>query len=250
MQDGDAAMATDDADQGRSGGIQVIHRAADILRFLQTRPSGVTQAEIGAALHLARTTVHRIVGALSEEGFVAARVDGARPRYRLGGEIARLAGGARRSLIDEMHPLLEEVSRVTDETADLSVLDGVRVTFIDQVVAPHRLRAVSGIGESFPAASTANGKALLAALGDANLPESAVESALAAKLEQVRAEGVAYDREEHTAGICAIGAVVGEVLGETVAISVPMPAQRFYGRGAQLRAQLLDVLRRHHEHNP
>ncbi len=234
-------MATDDGDQAKSTGIQVINRAADILRFLQTRPAGVTQAEIATELKMARTTVHRIVGALTDEGFVAAQANGTRSRYRLGGEIARLASAARRSLINQMHPLLEEVSRVTDETADLSVLDGVRVTFIDQVVATHRLRAVSAVGESFPAASTANGKALLAALA----PPSSWESALAAELQRVREQGVAYDREEHTAGICAIGAVVGEVLGETVAISVPMPAQRFYGREDQLRTQLLDVLSRH-----
>ena len=91
--------------------------------------------------------------------------------------------------------------------------------FLDQIPAPHRLRAVSAVGETFPAHCTANGKALLAAL-----PRDQVEHvlprrltpytpntissrpALWAELDAVRETGVAYDREEHTLGVCAVGA--------------------------------------------
>jgi DNA-binding IclR family transcriptional regulator len=39
---------------------------------------------------------------------------------------------------------------------------------------------------------------------------------------------VAIDREEHTHGICAAGIATRDPLGNILAISVPVPAQRFY----------------------
>lgn len=247
-------MSVPDEHVKRTSGVQVINRAAEILRVLQSSSTGMTQVEIAGTLGLARTTVHRILGALEEEGFVTTGQGGARLRYRLGGEIPRLASAVRRQLIDQMHPLLQELSRATDETADLSVLDNNQVTFIDQVVAPQRLRAVSAIGDSFPVHCTANGKAILALLPPAqlhlairNLPALTSrtltdKSALLAELDQIRETGVAFDREEHHEGICAVGVVVSTEGDDFVAISIPMPAQRFYGRENVLRSTILDTL--------
>ena len=239
----------------RSGvGIQVIARAADVLRTLQTAPGGLSQAELGERIGLARSTVHRILNALEDEGLVAS---GPRGRYRLGPEIPRLADAARRGLVVEIRPFLEALSREINETVDLSVLDGDRATFIDQVAAPRRLRAVSAVGESFPLHCTANGKALLASLPPRDLaavlpsrmprltPHTiTTAAALRSELEQVRVDGVAYDREEHTEGIGAVGAVVRGLPGPPVAVSVPLPAQRFYGNEEFLRDALLDYVGR------
>lgn len=52
------------ADDARSGGIQVIARAAEMLRLLQAHPEGLSQAEIGERLGMARSTVSRILSAL------------------------------------------------------------------------------------------------------------------------------------------------------------------------------------------
>jgi DNA-binding IclR family transcriptional regulator len=53
---------------------------------------------------------------------------------------------------------------------------------------------------------------------------------LLAELEQVRNDGVGFDREEHTEGICAVGAAILEGTEAMAAISVPVPSQRFRGR--------------------
>lgn len=66
----------------RSGGIQVIARAAELLRVLQAHPGGLSQAEIGERVGMARSTVSRILNALEDEGLVASRR--ARGPYRLG----------------------------------------------------------------------------------------------------------------------------------------------------------------------
>lgn len=237
------------ADDARSGGIQVIARAAEMLRLLQAHPEGLSQAEIGERLGMARSTVSRILSALDDEGLVASRA--ARGRYRLGPAIARMASTARRGVVIDVHPFLEELSRELEETVDLSILDGDRATFVDQVVSPHRLRAISAIGESFPLHCGANGKALLASLSPeerghalpgrlAKLTANTITTpaALRKELDRVAAEGIAYDREEQSEGICAVGAVLTGVSAEKVAVSVPVPAQRFYRRETELAAAL------------
>jgi DNA-binding IclR family transcriptional regulator len=62
---------------------------------------------------------------------------------------------------------------------------------------------------------------------------------LLAELDRVRATGVAFDREEHTIGICAVGTVIRDPHGQLAAITVPLPAQRFYGNEERLVAALL-----------
>jgi DNA-binding IclR family transcriptional regulator len=238
-----------------ASGVQVISRAIEILRALQAAPGGLSQTELAARIGLARTTVHRILNALEDGGLVAAVKP--RGRYRLGPEITRLADAARRALVAHIRPFLEELSRDLDETVDLSVLDHNQATFVDQVVAVHRLRAVSAVGESFPLHCTANGKAFLASLPPgrlatvlpATLPALTRHTITSAEVlndevDRVRREGVAYDREEHTEGICAVGAVLHHTPGQLVAVSVPMPAQRFYGREPELAAALLAGVRR------
>jgi len=242
-------MARSAEDPGGTG-VQVIARAADILRTLRWAPGGLTQAEVGDRVGLARSTIHRLLNALEDEGLV--ECGGPRGRYRLGPEIGRMAVSARRGFVPSIHPLLEELSQEVNETVDLSVLDRGRAMFVDQVVAPHRLRAVSSVGESFFLHCTANGKALLAAMPAqelarvmaGNLPKLTAHTitepaAIEQELERIRAEGVAFDREEHTEGICAAGTTIRGLVGVPVAVSIPLPAQRFYGREPLLRDALL-----------
>jgi DNA-binding IclR family transcriptional regulator len=242
-------------EQRGTTGVQVLARAAEILRALAASPGGLSQAELADKLGLARTTVHRILGALEEESLVT--VARSRGRYRLGAEIGRMAEAVRRERVATLHPLLEQLSRGLDETVDLSVLDGRRVTFVDQVVALRRLRAVSAVGESFPLHSCAPGKAILATLpvrelrsmvaGHLNgLTPSTITTmaALRAELARVKSEGVAYDREEHTVGICAVAVVLDPTDPHPMAISVPVPAQRFHDREMELRSALLELRRR------
>jgi len=237
-------------EEAGGSGIQVIARAADILRALGLASDGLSQAEVAEQVGLARSTIHRLLNALEDEGLVES--DGPRGRYRLGPEVSRLADTARRGQLASLHPLMEELSAEVNETVDLSVLDRTRATFVDQVVAPRRLRAVSSVGESFLLHCTANGKALLAAMTPHDLARATAGTlpritahtitdpeTLAEELERVRAEGIAYDREEQTEGICAVGTVLRGLAGPPVAVSIPLPAQRFYGREGMLRDALL-----------
>jgi DNA-binding IclR family transcriptional regulator len=108
------------------------------------------------------------------------------------------------------------------------------------VIGPQRLRTVSAVGETFPLHCTANGKAYLAALDEvaiARLIGTKYErrtTATLTRLEELlkdlraaRKTGIAFDLEEHTTGISAAGVIMRDPLGNHIAISVPVPAQRF-----------------------
>jgi DNA-binding IclR family transcriptional regulator len=236
----------------RSGGIQVISRAGQILRTLTDARRGLSLAEIAQVVDLPRSTVHRIVSALEAEGLVA--MAGPTGGYRLGPEFLRMANTQRGELRTEVRPWLESLSAEVNETVDLSVLIADQVSFIDQVASWHLLRAESAVGATWPAYCSANGKAMLAQLDDADLrkllpprlraftPHTVTRrSALLEELADVRLRGYALAREEHTIGISAIGAPIGRGVGVVAALSIPVPTQRFVGREQELAAALLDT---------
>lgn len=122
--------------------------------------------------------------------------------------------------------------------------------FLDQVPGTHRLRTISSVGEVFPLTTTANGKACLALLP----PERAQALARAesdrrgmnldpeafeAELAEIRETGLAFDRDEHTEGISAIGIGFHDWSGDLHAISVPVPSSRFGASEGRVRKAIL-----------
>ena len=234
-------------------GIQVIARAAALLRALERRPDGLSLGELAKAIDLPRSTVQRIVDALDNEGFVLAA--SASSGVRLGPALLALAAATRFHMAEAARDTLEALAKECGETVDLSLVDQDKVVFIDQVAGTHRLTAVSAVGVSFPLHSSANGKAMLAVMTadelaklrkrmrlNAVTPNSITSwDALARELDTVRASGVAYDREENSLGICAVSAAIRSPSGELAAISIPAPAQRF----EQTRVVLTRALLKH-----
>jgi DNA-binding IclR family transcriptional regulator len=235
---------------GRAG-IQVIARAAAILRALRDDSDGMSLGRIAEKVGLPRSTVQRIVGALAAERLVIA--SGSSASIRLGPEITSLAEAARYSVAEECRLHLSELSRALGETADLSVLRGASMIFLDQVAGTHRLRAVSSVGEVFPLTTTANGRAALAllprtearALAEAEWRRRGIAGdwpAFAKLLDGVAAGGLAHDLDDHTQGISAVGGAFRDRRGEIHAISVPIPTSRFTLRRREVEAALRRTL--------
>ena len=147
--------------------VQVIARAATILRALEEENAGLSLGQIAQRVNLARSTVQRIVAALETEKLVIAATPNG--RVRLGPTILRLAASVRSDFIALARPFLERLSEELHETVDLSTVKKDHLVFIDQVIGPQRLRTVSAVGETFPLYCTANGKAYLAQLTDAGV---------------------------------------------------------------------------------
>jgi DNA-binding IclR family transcriptional regulator len=234
--------------------VQVIARAASILRALENQPAGLSLGQIAQRVGLARSTVQRIVAALAFERFLIAASPGA--RVTLGPELLRLGGAIRFDVVQLAHPLLARVSADLRETVDLATFRGDRLTFVDQVIGAQRLRTVSAVGEQFPLYCTANGKAYLATLTDSavatligdNLarrtPHTITEIGdLLTELAEVRRSGIAFDREEHSLGISAAGVAIADPFGNMVALTVPAPTHRFKRNEQAIANRLLTAKR-------
>lgn len=227
----------------KNQGIQVISRAAGILRILADSQGPMSLGQIARAADLPRSTVQRIVATLAEESLVQAEGG-----IRLGPGLQSLAQAVRLDRTDRLRPLMHKVAADTGETVDLAVMEGAQMRFIDQVVGRQRLRTVSAIGDVFPLTTTANGKAALACLEPsdaARLVLSELESAGAEarligvleEIEAIRNGALATDIDEHTEGISAIGFAVRDE-GAVHALSVPVPSSRF----GRVQSSLTDVL--------
>ncbi|MEM1075860.1 MAG: IclR family transcriptional regulator [Pseudomonadota bacterium] len=232
-------------------GIQVIARAASILRALETRTDGLSLGAIANEVDLPRSTVQRIVGALLEEQLLIASTPNA--GVKLGPAILRLAGAASQDYANIIHPFMEQLSRDVNETVDLSVLEGIHAVFIDQVPCKHRLRAVSAVGERFPLHSMACGKMFLAHAHPDELDSLLTESmksasdfahrdisALKAEVKKARLEGVAFDIDEHTEGISAVGTAFRDPVGRLYSLSIPAPSSRFARNRDQMTKAILE----------
>ena len=234
--------------------VQVIARAASILRALEGEDGGLSLGEIARRVSLARSTVQRIVASLeSEKLLIAASPNG---RVRLGPALHRLAGSVRRDFVGMARPFITKLSQELRETVDLASVRNDHLVFIDQVIGSHRLRTVSAVGETFPLYCTANGKAYLSQLEEpeierligkryeARTPNTLTTlNTLMQEIRAVKKSGVAFDREEHTLGICAAGIALQDPLGNAVAISVPVPSQRFQEQQAPITKKLLATKR-------
>lgn len=233
------------APRPRDDGIQVLRRAAAALDEIATAPGRLRLVDLHTRLGLAKSTTRRLLVGLVEVGFASIDDDG---RILLGDRLLGLAGSNAAHIAATFRSTLEQVAEAAGETADLSLLRGGEMLFIDQIESPHRLRAVSAVGARFPLQDTANGKAALALLDDAQV-ESALASldpdratAVHAEIAQIRSTGIAFDRDEHTDGISAAGVAARAAGGNIVAISVPAPTDRFLAHQDRIVAALRQAL--------
>ena len=91
----------------------ILGRYAVVLETIAASPDGMTLTELIAATGLPRGTLHRLIGALREVGYIAPR--GGRKVYGLGPRLLRLLhlGSAPASVPALARPMLQELSTGT-----------------------------------------------------------------------------------------------------------------------------------------
>jgi IclR family transcriptional regulator, KDG regulon repressor len=218
--------------------VNSVDRALVILEYLGTQTKEVGVRELGQAIGLSKSSVHRILQTLRARGFVRWNPDNA--RYSLGMRAFEVGCGILRSM--EAHtvakPFLEQLVSQLGETAFLGVIDDTELVYIDNIDGRRSVRMYADIGARKPLHSTAIGKALLAHLDRAEVDRIIAArplarhtkntitdpEALRQELEKIRRQGYAEDNEEMEEGLYCVGAALFNFSGKPVAsISVSVP---------------------------
>ena len=240
--------------------VQAVDRALAIVRLFASQRAELDLLEISHRVGLAKSTCHRLLATLEQNGFVSAVERG---RYRLGLTAAQVGDVA----ISQLRPgpavraQLNALCETTGETVGLTVLHAESALVVERVESLAPLRVQYGIGTLLPAHASASGKALLAfSQGSADLlarltlpayTRSTITTAdrLAAELGEIRRTGYAVDREELYVGLVCLAVPVLDRFGAPVAAlgvsgpSARMTPDRFPDRVQALREHATSIAR-------
>ncbi|MCU4186749.1 IclR family transcriptional regulator [Acidiferrimicrobium sp. IK] len=218
-----------------------VERAADILLLFAASSSpqlGVT--EIATALGMSKSAVHRILLSFRNKNLL--ELDPDSRKYSLGPTLLGLGARYLGQLdIRKMAaPELASLSRVTNETATLSVLSGNQRVYIDQVTPEREVLMSVQLGMAHPLHAGASSKAFLAFL-----PKDEIDRYLAGPLTKVtsrtvtdvrklrkelvaiRERGWSHSLGERQSGAGSVAAPVFDATAVPVAVvSVCGPAER------------------------
>lgn len=218
-----------------------VSNAVRVLKSFTTTQREWGVSDLARSLGLGKSTVHRLMATLCEEGML--EQDPMTGRYRLGLVAFDLAAAVPRryDLHEAVLSPLTELRNRTGETVQVAVLDGREVVYIERLDSPHTLRMFLEVGRRNSAHSTATGKVLLAHLPQARLDhllrgwrlttvtEHSItdHEALRRALRDVRRQGYAENRNESEVGVISYAAPIRDATGSVVAaVSVAGPAER------------------------
>ena len=216
--------------------------------------NGVGITQLSKQLNLPKSTIHQILSVFKSTRFVEQNPEDR--KYRLGLRIFELGNvvQSQLQLRKIAHPYLYELSRKTNETTYLVVLEGGRIVYVDCVESTARLRAHPVFGIKVPLHCTSLGKAIMAFLPEEKIDQVIQEEGLERftentitnpevlkrELKEVRKRGYAIDNMEHEEGIRCVGAPIRNHRGEAFsAISVSGPSQRFSLSRIEVMAKLV-----------
>ncbi len=252
----------------RQPSTRALSRGLQIIDILAEGRDGLGLTEIARKAGLSKSSTHRLLQTLAQDGFVAQ--DGDSSRYRLSLKLLWLAS----SLIDGLsldrliQPLLEELAHATRETVHMALLDGDVAVYVEKIDSPNSIRMYSRVGKRVPLHCTGLGKAILAHLpeervreiiANEGLPRRTANTitkpkALFERLALIRSRGYALDEEEHEEGIRCIATplfdrqnrVVGAL--SITALAFRVDRDRLLSWWPQLRdcAQKVNTVLQHH----
>jgi DNA-binding IclR family transcriptional regulator len=232
---------------GRLDALGTVDKAVDVLFRLSAEPSPQGVSDLGRALGLPKSSVHRLLASLARRGLVERDERG---RYRPGIALLALGLGAleREPLAAAARPLLEAETRALGETAFLVVARAGRLLVLEKAEGAGFLRAAPRVGAEVPVHATAVGKLFLAHAPDRvsapapplerftpRTPRSADE--LARAVRRARERGYAESREEWIPGMSVVAAPVlaGGRMHGAIAVAAPTPRLAALGRAEVAR---------------
>lgn len=228
--------------------VQIVHRIARVLRaFGNQGLLGIT--DLASATGLPKSTTHRLVTALVDEGLLVQDEDS--HKYALSLRVTALGASilSSHAVRKVARPILMELRDQTRESVHLAVLEGMEAVIIDTEDSYFFVRAVNVPGQHLPAHAVSTGKVLLAYQWEVRLREILNHTTLARytdntitdprllfeELRNVRARGYAISQGELEEGIDAVAAPIFDHLGTVVAsVSIGGPSERCRPKQAEL----------------
>lgn len=212
-----------------------LDRALQILMIFSPSNRLMGLSEISKRTGIHPSTVSRLLHVLSNRGFVEQDED--TKKFVLGKTIADLGRAFFRSLQDNLvviaRPIIDNLSTQLKETIALEIWSGNGTLLSYRTRAAHMLQVSGEIGTRLPAHAAAGAKAILAysethfvnrilkkeleTLTSNTITDPEV---LRERLNEIKRDGVSFDREEMAPGVFAIGAPVFDAGGKAMAALV------------------------------
>jgi IclR family transcriptional regulator, pca regulon regulatory protein len=190
---------------------------------------GMTLSEIATETEISRAGVRRLLHTLIPLGFVIQ----SGKTFVLTPRVLQLGFSylSSLSLREVAQPVIENLSRETDEVVAISVLDGANVVYITRAEVTSVLRRSLTIGSRIPAFCTSMGRVLLAGLPEEDCLENLASSErrqwtrltitdvkkLAREINKVRQQGWGLVVEELEIGAFGMAVPIRDTTGATVA---------------------------------
>src|SRR6202158_4049753 len=250
-------MRVNERAAGRAGSSKSLQKAMHILFYMGQHGPELRIPEISSGLHLNKTTVYRLLGALERLDLV--QRDPENERYRLGLKLHELGMKAvrARTLQSESRRYLKEMAHVCNEAVSLAVPSPRGVVCLERFDSARTMISVrTPVGALFPAHCSAAGKAVLAYLSEEDVDAILLTNHLTRytanthtrvaelknDLRRVRQRGYALDEQELECGLDGVAAPVisqdARVIG---AVGIAGPTQRFQGKDLAEKIELVKM---------
>lgn len=219
---------------------QTVQRIATILRAFTKMENDLGVMEISRETSLHKSTTSRLLSALLQEGFVEKSPDTG--KYRLGLGLVNLAGMVleRQDLRQAAQGYIRSLAEITQETINISILDGEASINIETIRSPKSIRYAGQLGRRTPLHCTSTGKVQLTYMTPeqrhAILSQPLIAYtqhtitdpvALRVALAEVCDRGYAISNEEFEQGLVAIAAPIYDRTGDVLAaLSISGPTYR------------------------
>ena len=219
--------------------VQTVHNAFEILEYLSGDHTESTLQALATRFDITQNKTFRLLATLCDSGFV--EQDKPSGTYRLGmasfSLAQKLTGNS--SIINIIHPVIEELANKHDEAVYMAVIKGDDVLFLDMADCHQQIKAMPLIGKTFPCFTNAAGK-LMKALESAEITEWLKSSrknktkhisnpeALVSELLEIRSNGgVAVESDGLGVGLISVAVAVRDYAGHVIgAITMYGPSFR------------------------
>lgn len=130
--------------------LSTVTKALQVLQAFSYEHPVMGVSELGRKLAMGKSSVHRVLSTLAEQGFVVKTED---DRYRLGLKLHELGQLVVSSLElrQVAHAPLERLHNECGETVHVGVLEGTDVMYVHRMEAQSTLRTFSRVGRRVPA---------------------------------------------------------------------------------------------------